>query len=184
MSTTPEPNFTLLQKTPPFEIRLYPTLTVAEVTLTGGQKNTLRNGFRYLFKYIVGHNTKQQKIPMTAPVVHFRTPHDDQRWVTRFILPSNFTLSEAPTPSNKPVKLAELKPTKYAVIKFSGFSWFFRFQQKKQDLKIFCSNHNIKTLTTPIYAYYNAPWTLPWLRRNEVMLPIIEIGSTNQPYKR
>ena len=131
MSNTPEPAFVSIKKEPPYEIRSYQTLTVAEITLEGERKNTLQTGFRHLFKYIFGHNETQKRISMTAPVIHFCAPNNNQQWVTRFIMPDNMPHKETPKPNFKPINIIQLPATKYAVIKFSGFSWFYRFQKKK-----------------------------------------------------
>ena len=144
MSNTPEPAFVSIKKEPPYEIRSYQTLTVAEITLEGERKNTLQTGFRHLFKYIFGHNETQKRIPMTAPVIHFCAPNNNQQWVTRFIMPDNMPHKETPKPNFKPINI-QLPATKYAVIKFSGFSWFYRFQKKNQSWKFFVTE--IKYLT-------------------------------------
>lgn len=51
-----------------FEIRDYPALIVAEVSVTGEQKEAARKGFRLLAAYIFGGNRRKQSIAMTAPV--------------------------------------------------------------------------------------------------------------------
>ena len=63
-----EPAFRTVLQDGAFEIRDYPALVVAEVTVTGGQKEAASKGFRLLAGYIFGGNRGKQSIAMTAPV--------------------------------------------------------------------------------------------------------------------
>ncbi|MDE5014488.1 heme-binding protein, partial [Francisella tularensis subsp. holarctica] len=66
-------------------------------------------------------NTEQssQKIHMTAPVMVKGDTNNE--WTIAFVLPSQYTLENAPKSTNDKVKLVEKPETKIAVITFSGF---------------------------------------------------------------
>ncbi len=42
-----------------------------------------------------------------------------------------------------------------------------------EELQAYILSHSMKPMGEPLIAFYNPPWTLPFLRRNEVM---IEVG--------
>ena len=117
-----EPKFRTVLKDGPFEVRDYPALTVAEVTVTGGQWSAANQGFRLLANYIFGGNARRQSIPMTAPVVQERTGQQipmttpvtqtpgPEGWVVRFIMPAGSTPETLPVPDDKQVHLAVLPP--------------------------------------------------------------------------
>ena len=107
-----EPKFKTVLKDGPFEIRDYPALTVAEVTVSGGQWSAANKGFRLLAGYIFGGNSRRQSIPMTAPVVQERAgqkipmtapvtqTQEPEGWVVRFIMPAGSTPETLPSPND------------------------------------------------------------------------------------
>ena len=145
MSNTPEPAFVSIKKEPPYEIRSYQTLTVAEITLEGERKNTLQTGFRHSFKYIFGHNETQKRIPMTAPVIHFCAPNNNQQWVTRFIMPDNMPHKETPKPNFKPINIIHSLQQNTRLLSSVALVGFTAFRKKKSELEIFVTE--IKYLT-------------------------------------
>jgi SOUL heme-binding protein len=59
-----------------------------------------------------------------------------------------------------------------AVIRFSGTAGEDSLRRHTKELDEFISAKNLKAISAPTYAFYNPPWTLPFLRRNEVMVEI------------
>ncbi|MDH4379560.1 MAG: heme-binding protein [Vampirovibrionales bacterium] len=168
------------------EIREYAPQLVAEVTVPGARNDAANSGFRQLFAYITGANTSKQSVAMTTPVVEAKTKTTEtiamttpvtesssqDGWVIRFFLPSNYTLKTVPTPTNKQVVISETRPRKVAVIRFSGMGNNESLNKHERLLREALIAEGKTVLGTPEYAFYNAPFTLPFLRRNEVMLAV------------
>ena len=179
-----EPAFHRVMQEGPYEVRDYPALAVAEVTVPGDQKGAASAGFRLLAGYIFGGNKGRRKIAMTAPVAQApagekiemtapvaQTPSDGA-WVVRFTMPSGFTLATLPEPNDPRVHLREAPAARYAVVSFSGLAWPDDVAQQTQRLKTWIAQHRLRPLGPATLAQYNPPWTLWFLRRNEVMIPI------------
>lgn len=94
---TEEPAFSVVVQEGAFEVRDYPALVAAEVSVAGGRDEASNAGFRLLAGYIFGGNTRRQSIAMTAPVVQERATSgtiamtapvtqsgSDGAWVVRF----------------------------------------------------------------------------------------------------
>jgi hypothetical protein len=58
------------------------------------------------------------------------------------------------------------------LIRFSGFAGEDSLKRHTEQLMAFVRAKKMTTVSDPIYAFYNPPWTLPFLRRNEVMLEL------------
>jgi hypothetical protein len=176
-----EPRFRTVLKDGAFEVRDYPALTVAEVTVTGDQSTAAGRGFRLLAGYIFGANQGSRKIAMTAPVVLARAgekiamtapvaqTREGDAWVVRFTMPANYSLSTLPTPTDPQIRLRTLPPTRDAVLRFSGWAFEGAVKTKTLELKSFETRHRLTALGPVTLAQYDPPWTLPFLRRNEVM---------------
>ena len=77
-----------------------------------------------------------------------------------------------PQPNNKNIGLKELPSKKYIVINFSGVISDQNIALNEEKLKKYIFENEIQSLSTPIYAFYNPPWTLSFMRRNEIMMEI------------
>ena len=173
-----------------FEVRDYPGLVVAEVTVTGDQDEAGNRGFRLLAAYIFGGNTRKQSIAMTAPVVQNQTTGEKipmpapvvqsqqaGSWTVRFIMPQGSTLEALPTPNDARVHLLERAPMRVAVVRFSGLAFASDVAARTEELRAYIARHHWSAIGSPMLARYNPPWT-PWfMRRNEVMIPI-PVGAT------
>ena len=147
-----------------YEIRKYFDRLVIE-TETSNQNSS----FRKLFNYISGSNEKNQEIKMTAPVTQIEK---NGNMTMQFYLPSEFNENNTPSPSNSEVKVLNMKGGYFAAITYSGRASDKNFIKHKEILENRLKEDDITILSPPIRATYNSPFTLPMLRRNEVMFEI------------
>ncbi|MCX7121759.1 MAG: heme-binding protein [Gammaproteobacteria bacterium] len=178
----PEPNYHVLKNDGDIQVRGYPALIVAQVEVSGKRAAAISAGFRLLADYIFGKNDGGRKIEMTAPVIQegskipMTAPvlqeKKNEQWVVRFIMPNSFTLQTLPKPNNKLISLIALPVKKYVAIRFSGMSTQANLDSHQKKLMAYISNHHLNTSGDPIYAFYNPPWILPFLRRNEIMIEL------------
>lgn len=183
MSQVAEPKFKTLSTQGKFEIREYVPVIVAEVEVSGERKAAINEGFRLIAGYIFGGNSPGQKIAMTAPVLQQRgeniamtAPVTQQArgdvWKVRFVMPELFTLETLPKPANERVKLIAVPAKRFVVIRFSGSQTDRNMRPHQDKLLSYVREHSLLTTGEPIFAFYNPPWTLPFLKRNEVMLEL------------
>ena len=165
----PQPKYRLIKSDDKIEIREYPELIVAEVTISGERYASINDGFRILAGYIFGNNQRNQKIAMTAPVEQEKSKDG---WIIRFIMPAEFEISTLPAPINHAVKFSIIKSKKYIAIRFRGFNSDDNLQHHTNILLEYIKKNNIKTVGSPIMAFYNPPWILPFLRRNEIIIEL------------
>lgn len=187
---TEEPKYLLLEKSEPFELRAYAPLIVAEVKVDGDLDAASNQGFRLIAAYIFGKNQVSEKIAMTVPVgiesseqnksakIAMTAPvgieSAGNQWTVSFVMPSEYTLASLPKPLDPQVKIRELPAEKKAVITFSGFYNEEKVKEKTQALRDWMKSRNLKSAGEPQFARYNPPWTLPFMRRNEVLIQIQE----------
>jgi SOUL heme-binding protein len=178
-----EPPFTSVFKQGDFEIRDYSSQVVAEVTVTSNRAEPANDGFRPLAGYIFGGNAPKTKIAMTAPVtrqqgtqIAMTAPVTRQAageaWKVRFIMPAGSTLATMPRPTNPNVRLLEEPGKRYAVVRFSGLGGQASLNRKTEELRTFMTGRNLTPIGPPVIAFYDPPFTLPFMRRNEVWLEI------------
>jgi hypothetical protein len=106
---------------------------------------------------------------MTAPVTGQKTPLG---WRYAFVLPSGYTLANAPVPGNPDVRLERVAARKVAVVRYSG-SWSeTAYEENLKLLRQWMRNNRLEADSLPRVAGYDPPWTLPFLRRNEIMIDI------------
>ena len=184
---TEEPEYTILNQVDDFELRRYDPQIVAQTWVTGDQKQAGNKGFRILADYIFGNNTapsgESSKISMTTPVkmqsqtgtsakIAMTAPvalqENEGKWRVRFVMPSQYTMQTLPKPNNSEVSIIEVPAKTYGVIKFSGLVGEEKVATKTAQLKEWMQNLNI--VGAPEMARYNPPWTLPFMRRNEIMI--------------
>ncbi len=191
------PEYTVVEKREGYEIRLYKPYLTAQVEVSGTYNKAINQGFRILADYIFGNNTKQTGIAMTAPVTESESEKivmtapvvvkesevlnmtapvvetgDDTKRIISFVMPFEYTLDTLPKPNNPEVKIVPQEARKVAVLRFSWFRSALRVTNKKQELLKFLERDSITPKGMLEYAGYNAPFTAPWLNRNEVMIGI------------
>jgi hypothetical protein len=178
------------------ELRHYDRLVLVSTPMQGNIDDNKNGAFGRLFNYISGNNIQSSKIAMTAPVFMdetnespsqepyqdegikipmtapvFMDESQDQSYMS-FVLPDSYTIETAPRPKSPDVKLEELTDYKVAVITFSGTLGQSNIDKHAGTLKTWINAQGY-TQTGPYKAAgYNPPFTLPALRRNEVLIPV------------
>jgi effector-binding domain-containing protein len=175
-SRVEQPRYLVIEAVPDagIEIRDYEAMVVAETAVTGDREPAIGTGFRRIAGYIFGGNQAQQKIAMTAPVIQQADTDaaDPGDWRVRFVMPAQYAADALPPPSDPTVAIAKLPPKRYAAIRFSGWISTDNLARHLATLRSFLASRGIAPLSPPLYAFYNPPSTLPFLRRNEVMIEI------------
>ena len=161
--------FELISADGPFELRHYERLVLASTKMPQGM-NSASGPFRRLFEYISGNKEKKENLAMTAPVFMDQSGHTTE--AMSFVLPENIGLISAPSPTNASVKLTELKNYTVAVVSFSGFLDQKTISTHKNLLEDWIAARGLEPTGFAKAAGYNPPFTLPFLRRNEVFIPI------------
>ncbi len=123
-------------------------------------------------------NTSSEKIGMTAPVtvvpraVELSSMKSANRWLVSFVMPSKFTLATLPLPNDTAIKIREIPATTMAVLRYSWLNGIDRVQEKTEELSLWLDANHFTTLGPAQLARYDPPWTLPMLRRNEIMFEV------------
>jgi hypothetical protein len=168
-----EPSDKTLLSEPPFEHRRYSGFVVAETTLEGGFDAASRAGFRRVAGYIFGDNTMQnggsKKIAMTAPVT---VEPKEGGWRLHFVMPSTEKLESLPRPNNSEVNLRRVGEHDVVAIQFSGWTTEAAIEEATARLKSWAQTKQLQIVGAPQVARYNDPFTLPWRRRNEILIEV------------
>lgn len=160
--------YKILQIEEPFELRHYGRLVLVTTSMSGMEdQNT---SFAKLFNYISGTNENTQDIPMTAPV--FMDQNNQNSETMSFVLPSNFSYTDAPKPKDPSVKLEEITDYTVAAITFNGFLRQDNIEKHKNLLKDWIEKKQLKVIGPAKAAGYNPPFTIPAFRRNEILIPV------------
>ena len=184
-----EPTYTVVQKTEVFEVRQYAPYLVAEVVVPGPASEAGSQGFRHLGGYIFGKNKGERKLEMTAPVMQsalqpappvkleMTAPVTQTAipggFLVQFVMPKPYTLATLPEPLDAQVKLREVPGNRVAVIRFSG-SWSQSiYEEQLQILRSALAAAGMATTGEPVSSRYNSPFSLPFLRRNEIWLNLV-----------
>lgn len=148
------------------EVRAYSPRLVAEVTVQGDRKAAINTGFRVLAGYIFGGNEGGAKIAMTVPVD--QADQGGGVWTVRFTMPSKFTADTLPKPDDTRIALRPLPPERMVAESFSGLPDSDDLAVRAMALAEWAKARGLTVNGGPVYSFYDAPWSLPWNRRNEV----------------
>lgn len=180
------------------DIRRYSERIAAETTVTGSEEGSRSAGFRRLAGYIFGGNHAKTEIAMTAPVAQSQasgakiamtapvsqSAGADGDWVIRFFMPAKWTMAELPVPDDDHVRLVTVPPETVAVLKFSGNRDAAAVASAVDRLQNTLRAYGFEMTGDATAWFYDPPWTLPFLRRNEVAIPVsqdVTGGSPDSP---
>jgi hypothetical protein len=167
-----------------FEIRDYAPHVVAETLVEGTLEEAGNKAFNRLFGYISGGNRSREKVAMTAPVsqqpggekIAMTAPVSQQRaegrWSVSFMMPAARTLEDLPAPEDPQVVLRQVPARRMAAVRYSG-SWSEAgFQRNREKLESWMRGRGLAPAGDPVWARYNSPFSLWFLRRNEILIPV------------
>lgn len=161
-------HYTVLSQKGNIEIRKYDPAVFISYSESGSMFETQNSAFRNLAGYIFGDNAREQKIAMTAPV---QMEQKGEEAVMRFMIPSEYEMSELPQPDNGKVLMSKEPGFRAAVIRYGGFNSAKKFKKHKELLNAFITKENLQPAGEFIYFGYNPPFQ--WFgRKNEVMVKI------------
>jgi len=183
-SRTEQTEYTIVTSEKEYEVRLYPAHIVAQTVVKGPYQKALNEGFRIVAGYIFGGNTAKKSIAMTTPVVEQQGGQtiamtapviadiEGDSHTISFGMPRSYTLATLPMPTDPRVRIVTIPERKMAAIRFRWLRTEARVQAKKQELLSALRSASVAVRGTAQYAGYNAPWTPPWMTRNEVLVEI------------
>ena len=146
------------------EIRAY----APRIMAVTGMNEDSDSGFRVLAGYIFGGNAEEQKIAMTAPVQQTMAGEKEMA----FMMPAEYALEDLPEPEDQRVSFRTAPAHTAAVIQFSGWASAEKSDKNWQQLRRFLIAKDIDIIGEPTLNQYNPPWTLPFMRRNEIIVPV------------
>ncbi len=180
--TVEQPEYALFEKDNAFEVRRYKPMIIAETYVDGSLSYASGAGFRRVAGYIFGDNTSQknpvpEKISMTAPVTVEKqsasgTENPAARWRLHFVMPAGLPLGSLPVPNDSRIFLREIAEHQTAAMVFTGLAGEAIVELKISALLKWIAAHGYVAISAPQLARYNPPWTLPFLRRNEILINI------------
>ncbi len=184
-SDTETPKYQVIGKVGAVEIRRYANRIAAETLVQASESQARYTGFRRLAGYIFGKNHQGEKIAMTAPVgqsaasqtIAMTAPVAETRagegaWTIQFFMPATYTMATLPVPDDPLVHLVEVPAEDYAVLRFSGLPTPASVATETGKLLASLQNSGWTPAGSPIAWFYDPPWTIPFMRRNEVAVKV------------
>ncbi|MDG4779421.1 heme-binding protein [Micromonospora sp. WMMD961] len=186
---TEQQPYRVVSRHPGFELRRYPAHLVAEMQVQASFTRAPIEAFRPLAGYLGGANRARhpvgaaepttsavsgsEKIAMTVPVVQIEGDWPGA-YLIQFVLPATLTAATVPEPVDARVRVREVAAQLAAAMRFSGRWTEQTFGQRATMLGRSVTAAGLQPTGAVRYARFDLPWK-PWfLRRNEVVLPVVE----------
>lgn len=192
-----EPEYKVLKTDGNFEVREYQPQVHAQLTIQNENFDRFRElAFTRLAAYIFGGNTQKENLAMTAPVMQqqgapvvtdgetlpmtspiLQSHTDEATWTMSFILPSKvIDFYHAPTPIDPDIKLGIRPAHTVAVVKYSGNNTLEKMKEHERELNLWLAqNKEFQAVGKSAAAQYDAPFTIPFVKRNEIHMEVIRI---------
>ncbi len=192
-----EPAYRATLKDGLIEVREYEGYAIARTTVTATYREATRTGFRRLFGYITGDNQTTTDIDMTAPVLITPQPEVIEMaapvliepqagsgetgtlvgdgidtWSIAFVLPQGYAKASAPQPQDERITVTDIGAHRIACIVFRGRLNDSSAETARKELAEWLEARGLEHAGDWQIAGYNPPWTLPALRRNEVLVSL------------
>jgi hypothetical protein len=169
INKTEEQKYNVVTKEKDYEIRFYPSATIATIQSHAKTYKELSGpGFRKLAGYIFGGNEGDTKISMTAPV---HMDINDSVSTMSFVMPSEYSESTLPKPNDSNVLITKTTDEYVAAIRFAGFASDKDLKFYSEKLKSLLAEKGISTYGHYRFLGYNPPFQFVG-RRNEIIVSV------------
>ena len=178
-SGTEEPSYTVVQSLGRLEVRDYPARLVAETIVPGDAYSARGSGFQRLARFIFGGNQSGSNIAMTAPVGQDQLPPGQLQpgqWRISFVMPKKYTPSSLPQPNDPAVHIVTAPEQTVAVYRYTGSIDPAATAAAERELLRLLQGSGWVADGHPVAWFYDPPWTIPFLRRNEAAVPVAKPG--------
>lgn len=173
-----EPSYAVVERADAMELRDYRPYYVVSTPAGTEFESAGNRGFRTLFRYISGANASGEDISMTAPVIQSRV---SDGWSLAFVVPADYAPDAIPAPEGPGVQIEAVPGGLYAVNRFSG-SWSeTRFMEHEAELLDRVASAGLEVCGPARYARYDPPFKPPFLRRNEIIVPVARERCAAEP---
>ena len=173
---TEEQPYTVVDKTPAFEIRHYPSYVLVQVKTKGEFSRAANMAFSPLVNYISGRNESREKFAMTAPVIHAPDKAAENHIVS-FVLPKDVSIKDIPLPTDAQVSTIHVDAHYAAAVKFRGLANYEHFNSLGNQLLVDVKSAGLDVAGNPYYARFDPPWKPGFLRRNEAIVALVGYPS-------
>lgn len=182
-----EPAYTVERRVGDLEIRRYAPRVEARTQIAEGSfDRALETGFRRLAAYIFDGNAREESLAMTGPVVAsgerlamtgpVQARASSGGHEMAFVMPAGRTLASLPRPRDARVELVEVPARRVAVLCYRGRYRGDRVAREARRIRELAAAAGLHAAGEPAFAGFDPPSTLPWLRRNEIWLPLAELA--------
>jgi hypothetical protein len=192
-TATEQPKYAVIERLgDSVEIRRYAPRIAAEVTIDVTKSGNPRGeAFRIVAAYIFGANKGNKNIDMTSPVevettgekIAMTAPLEvnksEKRLTMRFFMPTQYSREELPEPTDSRVRLVDVPSGTNAVLRFTGSTDDAAVSARTTELLKLLGGTNWTAAGTPTAFFYNPPWTIPFLRRNEIAVVVSKRGTVS-----
>ena len=169
------PDYQIVKKVDEFELRIYHqfhTVSIQESSLRG------YSGFGYLFNYISGNNKTSTKMKMTVPVINDMDANEQSM---EFVIPKVHE-SDIPQPNDSHMKIKDYPSQHVLVYRFSGLINQAKLETIIEKMNTTLITLNMVRVGAPKIARYNGPYTLPFLRHNEVWFNVSPVDTLGKSH--
>jgi hypothetical protein len=178
-----EPAFTVERRLGELEIRRYAPRVEARTRIDDASfDRALETGFRRLAGYIFGGNARAESLAMTGPVLAggerlamtgpVQARASGRGHEMAFVMPAGRPLAWLPRPGDPRIELVEVPERLVAVLRYRGRYRADRVEREARRIRELAAAALLATAGEPVFAGFDPPSTLPWLRRNEIWLEL------------
>lgn len=179
-----EPRHDAVDRIGDIEIRRYAPALLAQVSVQGDHEQAMERAFETLATYLYGGNADAEKMHMTTPV--FQRDSADARvpvlqsgrgdgWTVAFFLGNDQDPADVPAPNNPAIQLVQAPASTVAVLRYAGNNDLQARERARTTLLAALQDSARWTVADDVvWAQYDQPFAVPFLKRNEAQVAVRE----------